>query len=72
MNTPTVSQSKDLERAGALLRIGDMAGAARACKAILETDEENFGALHMLGVIEAQSGRLSNGERLLHDAVRLN
>ena len=50
---------------------GSVAEAALLYRRILERVPAHFEALHHLGLIECQSGRLENADRLLEQALRL-
>jgi len=60
----------DLQKAFALHRKGDYAAAERLYEAILEATPRHFDALHLLGVLHAQTGRLPRAAELLVAAIR--
>jgi Tfp pilus assembly protein PilF len=43
----------------------------RDCRAILETEPGNADALHLLGLISRQSGKLGDAERFIHRSIEL-
>jgi len=61
-----------LARARALHAKGDLAGAERACKAILAAQPDQIEALNLSAVLDAQRGRLADAERSLARAVTLS
>lgn len=60
----------DLQKAFALHRKGDFAGAERLYLSVLQGAPDQFDALHLLGVLHAQTGRLERAAELLDAAVR--
>lgn len=64
------SAQPDLQKAFALHRKGDLAGAERLYLALLQAAPDQFDALHLLGVLHAQTGRLERAAELLAAAVR--
>lgn len=60
----------DLQKAFALHRKGDFAGAERLYLSVLKATPDQFDALHLLGVLQAQTGRLERAAELLVAAVR--
>lgn len=58
-----------LKKAVALHQQGNLVAAARRYRLVLETAPRQFDALHLLGVIEAQQGRLDMAIALLERAV---
>ena len=61
----------DLQKAFALHRKGDYPAAERLYQAILEAAPRHFDALHLLGVLHAQTGRLPRAAELLGEAIRV-
>lgn len=61
----------DLQKAFALHRQGDLAEAERLYLALLQAAPEQFDALHLLGVLHAQTGRLPRAAELLAAAIRV-
>lgn len=61
----------DLQKAFALHRKGDYPAAERLYQAILEAAPRHFDALHLLGVLHAQTGRLPRAAELLAEAIRV-
>jgi tetratricopeptide (TPR) repeat protein len=59
----------DLQKAFALHRQGDLAGAEELYLAILKAAPQQFDALHLLGVLHAQTGRLARAAELLASAI---
>ena len=55
-----------------LHRQGRLAEAERHYEDILKSDPRHFGALHHLGVAQAQGGKLDNAIRLMRQALELN
>jgi protein O-GlcNAc transferase len=71
------SLTETIERAIELQQSGDWSGASRLYDVILRTSREEFDsrhgeALHYLGVIEAQQGRLQEALRLIRHALTIN
>jgi len=60
------------ERALALHREGNVAGAEESCEEILRRFPQHLGALNLLGVICLRSGRYKRAETLLRQAIDLN
>lgn len=60
----------DLQKAFALHRKGDFTGAERLYHSVLQSVPDQFDALHLLGVLHAQTGRLERAAELLVAAVR--
>ncbi|MFN8011047.1 MAG: tetratricopeptide repeat protein [Holophagaceae bacterium] len=63
------SPEAPFHRAHALHRSGDLAGAARGYREVLEAAPGHGGALHFLGVIAWQQGRLGEAEALMREAL---
>ena len=61
----------NLQKAFALHRKGDYPAAERLYQAILEAAPQHFDALHLLGVLHAQTGRLPRAAELLGAAIRV-
>jgi predicted O-linked N-acetylglucosamine transferase (SPINDLY family) len=61
-----------MRQAAALYGGGAWADAERSCSAILATRPDHFGALSLLGIIAAQSGRLLQAAELLERAATAN
>lgn len=59
-------------RAAELHRAGDIAGAERLYREALAAAPDNFAALHLLGVLSAQTGRKDEAEALLRAALKAN
>jgi len=51
---------------------GDLGEARRLYKLVLRESPDQFDALHLLGVLEAQRGHPDKAVRLLRDALRIN
>ena len=64
--------SNALSEAVACHQRGDLAEARRLYKLILRERPDQFDALHLLGVVEAQRGHPDKGARLIRDALRIN
>lgn len=58
-----------LQKAFALHQKGDFPAAERLYQAVLQATPGNFDALHLLGVLHAQTGRLARAAELLGAAV---
>src|SRR4051812_42108961 len=58
-----------VQRALAAYQSGDWAEAERCCRAVLAVKASQFDALHLLGVIAAQSGRAAEAVSFLARAV---
>ena len=63
---------KAFDLALSLHRQGRLAEAERHYQDILKSDPRHFGALHHLGVAQAQGGKLENAIRLMRRALELN
>jgi tetratricopeptide (TPR) repeat protein len=61
-----------MQQAHALAQAGDLPGAARLCRDILNRTPAHFYALFMLGTIEGQAGRYAEAESLLKRAIKLD
>jgi tetratricopeptide (TPR) repeat protein len=61
-----------LRQAVALHDRGELKEARRLLKHVLRKRPDQFGAVHLLGLIEAQRGNPEKAERLLFDALRAN
>src|SRR5215216_6493261 len=59
-------------QAAALYQRGDFAGARRNLKVVLRKQPQQFDALHLMGLVEAQRGHHKDAELLLRQAVRIN
>ncbi|MGY3495919.1 protein O-GlcNAc transferase [Bradyrhizobium sp. USDA 4502] len=70
------SSSTDLQRAFAqavaLHQRGQLAAAEKIYEDMLRQQPDNFDALHLLGLISAQTGRSERGVDLIRRAIRLN
>jgi protein O-GlcNAc transferase len=64
--------SNALSAAVACHQQGDLAEARRLYKLVLRESPDNFDALHLLGVVEAQRGHADRALRLIRDALRIN
>jgi predicted TPR repeat methyltransferase len=60
------------ERALALHRAGQLGEADALYREVLTSDPAHFGALHLLGVIEAQRGRYAEAVPLIEQAIRVD
>ena len=60
-----------LRRAILLQNAGDLAGAERICRTVLQSEPRNADALNLLGVLALQRGAPQSAERLIGKAVRL-
>lgn len=60
-----------MQQAHALAQAGDLSGAARLCRDVLNRSPAHFYALFMLGTIEGQAGRHSEAEELLRRAIKV-
>jgi predicted O-linked N-acetylglucosamine transferase (SPINDLY family) len=58
-----------LRQAEAFYRRGDWTSAERSCRSLLNSDAGLFDALHLLGIIAAQTGRAEEAADLLSRAV---
>ncbi|MFO1159366.1 MAG: DUF6165 family protein [Reyranellaceae bacterium] len=65
------SAPRDLQKAFALHQKGDFAAAERLYQAVLAAAPDQFDALHLLGVLHAQTGRLARAAELLAAAIRI-
>ncbi len=61
-----------LEQALALLRQGHHARAEAACRAIIASSPDDFGACHLLGVIALQRGQPAAAEHWIARAIAIN
>ena len=68
----TQGLDRTVEEAVALHRQGKLVDAARLYEAVLQVDNGNFDALHLLGTLRTQQGRYDEAAGLLTDAVRQN
>jgi predicted O-linked N-acetylglucosamine transferase (SPINDLY family) len=59
-------------QAVAFLQQGQFTQAERICESVLRQQPGHFDALHMLGVISAQTGRPERAVQLIGQAIRLN
>ena len=69
---PTFKIVPRIQRAVGFRNQGRLEDAARLCRDILTDRNDHFGALHLLGVIEAQQGDPEEAVRLLKRALGLN
>ncbi len=58
-----------LQEAGALYGRGDWMGAERLCRTLLETQADSFEVLSLLGIIAAQTNRMTEAAELLQRAA---
>ena len=65
-------RDQTLEEAVALHQQGKLVDAERLYAAVLQTDNGNFDALHLLGTLRTQQGRWDEAAGLLTDAVKQN
>jgi predicted TPR repeat methyltransferase len=68
----TDGEQRRYERALALHRGGQLGDAAALYREVLASDSTHFGALHLLGVIEAQRGRYNEAVVLIEQAIRVD
>lgn len=61
-----------IHKALELHRRGDLVQAKAAYKSVLDLDEKNFDALHLLGVLYVQSGNLNKGLKFIDKAIGVN
>ena len=61
-----------LKQALDALGVGDLVGAGRLCRSVLEQAPTSFDALHLLGLVEAQGGNHAAAERLIGRALEIN
>ena len=61
-----------IEQAIALHQRGNLAEAEALYKTMLASDANNFDALHMLGIIRAQSGLFDEAEQLIRRAIEID
>ena len=66
------SVTEQLQQALNLHQQGQFANAKELYQAILVAQPEHFDALHLLGVLEAQTGYFDNAVRLMRTAIGLN
>ena len=69
MNKRSDRLAPSFQRALELHQRGDLPGAERAYRAILQGAPRHFAALHLLGLIKAQQGQFSEAHRLLSRAL---
>src|SRR5258706_1485158 len=60
------------EQAVALHRDGQLDEAAVLYREVLTREPADFGALHLLGVIEGQRGRFAEAVELIEQAIRID
>jgi predicted O-linked N-acetylglucosamine transferase (SPINDLY family) len=61
-----------LSRAVAAHQAGNLSQAEFLYKAVLEQDKRQFDAMHLLGVLEGQRGRLVEAERLMGQSLKIS
>jgi Flp pilus assembly protein TadD len=61
-----------LRRAWIAFGAGRWNEAEFSCRLALGTNKKNADALHLMGLIEFQSGRLDNAEKYIRDALKLS
>ncbi|MDY0067501.1 MAG: tetratricopeptide repeat protein [Steroidobacteraceae bacterium] len=61
----------ELAQATALLQRRQLAAAEAACRRVLANAPRNAAAIHLLGLICKDAGRLEDGERLLRESIAL-
>src|SRR5712691_9537646 len=61
-----------LQDALALRRAGKLSEAAELYGEVLRSEPKHFEALHALGILHYQGGRLEEAERLIREASRVN
>jgi tetratricopeptide (TPR) repeat protein len=67
----SVRLAPSFQRALELHQRGDLPGAERAYRAILQGAPRHFASLHLLGLIKTQHGQFSEAHRLLSRAVEI-
>ncbi|HWA17651.1 MAG TPA: sulfotransferase [Devosia sp.] len=67
-----VSRDEALGRAGALLRVGDLAGVAQIATQLLSADPRDVKALHLAGIVAMNARRYGAAHQYLSRAVALN
>ena len=72
MKPPPRPVQQQLAEAIALFQQGQFAAAEAGFRAIMKRDPRNFDALHFVGVVAAQSGRLEEGATLIRRALAIN
>jgi protein O-GlcNAc transferase len=61
-----------LKQAAMLRQAGDLKEARRLLKMVLRKKPDQFDALHLMGLIEAQRGNPEKSEKFLADTIRVN
>ena len=67
-----LSATEAVALAGRHLRAGRRAKASALCERILQVDQRNSGALHLLGVIAAEQRNLAEAVELIRRAIAIN
>ncbi len=70
-SSESLTPAAAFRRAAALRAQGDLPHAAEVCRRILDRDPDHADALHLLGVIDFQAGRLTEAVRRIGRAIRL-
>jgi protein O-GlcNAc transferase len=61
-----------LKQAAMLQQAGDLKEARRLLKVVLRKQPDQFEALHLMGLIEAQRGNHEKSEKFFADTIRVN
>jgi len=61
-----------LRRAFRAHAAGELREAEFGCRLVLAANKKQFEALHLLGLIEFQRGKLEEAERLIRQALKIN
>lgn len=68
---PELGQRPSLQMAFSLHQAGQLKSAAKIYRRILQTDPNNFFALHYLGIVEANAGNFAKAKPLLARSLQL-
>lgn len=69
---PSMSLSEAINRVHALRRAGDLAGALAVCKSLMATQPRNAEAVHLLGLLLNQTGKIDESITWLRKSLALD
>src|SRR5262245_33073739 len=66
------TEAEAMQQAVGQHQLGNLVEAIRLYKIVLRRQPHHFDALHLLGLAEAQRGRMAKAEELMRQALKIN